>query len=607
MTVRDNQSRHENPREEPSGRTAEPARAPDGEGARTPRTAVTGPATLTQIDGLAALKQISEPGTAATRTDASPFAEQRQPRFLPASQAGRRLPYTGPATTGQLTALKYLQHVASEQESAVDVNLVTRRWLLLVVLAVQAALSLRLVWSNTAFQDEGLYLWAGHLEWGHWLHGTPLPPFADYFSGAPVLYPPLGALANHFGGLAGARLLSLGFMLIASVLLHGTTRRLFDRGAANFATLLFAVLGSTQFLGAFATYDAMALMLIALSAWLVVIAGNRMGLSRILLLVLAGSVTALSDATKYAAALWTPVVIILAVLVVWRRSGRRAGVVAGVTYFLGVAVPIAIGLRLGGSAYWIGITTTTLTRQHGDSPAIAVLYTSLGWVAVVLVMAVMGAIIISGRRSALESAIAWLFVCAVLLAPLEQARIGVFTSLFKHVAYGGWFGCVVAGFALAAFIRSVPPAKAARGIAASAAIAGLAVVTGVLLASSKYQGWPTSTSLVRYLRPISGNGTILAEELPVLEYYLPNVRWEDWKGLNVGDSLNDFKTDINTGSYSIIVFAYVETADLDLKLRQVMAQSGHYKLARTFAIPNARALGQYTRYEVWRRVPAASA
>jgi hypothetical protein len=49
------------------------------------------------------------------------------------------------------------------------------RWPLVAVLVVQAGLSLRLVWSNTAFEDEALYLWAGHLEWAHWLHGTPIP------------------------------------------------------------------------------------------------------------------------------------------------------------------------------------------------------------------------------------------------------------------------------------------------------------------------------------------------------------------------------------------------------------------------------------------------
>ena len=67
------------------------------------------------------------------------------------------------------------------------------------------------------------YLWAGHLEWAHWLHGTPLPPFPAYFSGAPVIYPPLGALADSVGGLAGARILSLVFMLGATALLWATT------------------------------------------------------------------------------------------------------------------------------------------------------------------------------------------------------------------------------------------------------------------------------------------------------------------------------------------------------------------------------------------------
>ena len=89
---------------------------------------------------------------------------------------------------------------------------VPRSWPLLPVLVVQAVLSLRLVRADTAFQDEALYLWAGHLQWAHWLHGTVIPPFAYYFAGAPVIYPPLGALADSVGDLAGARMLSLVFI-----------------------------------------------------------------------------------------------------------------------------------------------------------------------------------------------------------------------------------------------------------------------------------------------------------------------------------------------------------------------------------------------------------
>ena len=113
------------------------------------------------------------------------------------------------------------------------------------ILAIQAGLSLRLVWSNTAYQDEALYLWAGHLEWAHWLHGGAVPDFASYFSGAPVIYPPLGAVASSIGGLATARILSLGCMLAATVLLYAVTGHLFGRRAAIASSVAFAAIGPT--------------------------------------------------------------------------------------------------------------------------------------------------------------------------------------------------------------------------------------------------------------------------------------------------------------------------------------------------------------------------
>ena len=120
------------------------------------------------------------------------------------------------------------------------------------MLAVQAALSLRLAWSNTASQNEATALWAGHLIWSHWLHGATVPPFQAYLPGAPVIYPPLGALADHLAGLAGARLLSLAMMLGVTVLLWSTAARLFGRRAAVFGAALFAILGPVLQLGVLA-------------------------------------------------------------------------------------------------------------------------------------------------------------------------------------------------------------------------------------------------------------------------------------------------------------------------------------------------------------------
>src|SRR5215471_18676126 len=182
---------------------------------------------------------------------------------------------------------------------------------LLCILAVQAALSLRLVWSNTAFMDEALYLWAGHVEIAHLLYGSVIPAFPTYFSGAPVIYPVLGAIADAYGGLALARLLSLAFMLASTTLLYSVTGRLFGRRAAIGAAAVFAVLGPVQVLGAFATFDAMSVFLLALATWLVT---RARGPSSELLLVAAGLVMALADAAKYASALWNPVIIALAAL-----------------------------------------------------------------------------------------------------------------------------------------------------------------------------------------------------------------------------------------------------------------------------------------------------
>lgn len=104
--------------------------------------------------------------------------------------------------------------------------------LLLVILLVQAALSLRL--ANAAFEDEALYVYAGHVEIGHLFYGQiEYGGFGSYFSGAPTLYPVLAAAVDSLFGLAGVRAMSLLFMLVATACLYGLTRRLFNERAAR--------------------------------------------------------------------------------------------------------------------------------------------------------------------------------------------------------------------------------------------------------------------------------------------------------------------------------------------------------------------------------------
>ena len=111
------------------------------------------------------------------------------------------------------------------------------------------------------------------------MHGTQIPAYQTWFSGAPVIYPPVGAIADSLGGLAAARLLSLVFMLGVTSFVWGTaTRLLADERAAFFAAALFAVLAPTLHLGSYATYDAPALLLLAAATWCAAgVRGRRAG------------------------------------------------------------------------------------------------------------------------------------------------------------------------------------------------------------------------------------------------------------------------------------------------------------------------------------------
>src|SRR5262249_37330865 len=145
---------------------------------------------------------------------------------------------------------------------------------LLAILAVQVVLSVRLLRNVGASGDESLYIYAGHQEVYTLFHGGGSPYYEDWFSGSPVIYPLLAAMADHLGGLMLVREMSMAFMLMTTVLVYATTRRLCGYWPAVTAAALFTVLGITQGLGVLATYDAMSLALIAFAAYCAVRAGD---------------------------------------------------------------------------------------------------------------------------------------------------------------------------------------------------------------------------------------------------------------------------------------------------------------------------------------------
>ena len=468
-----------------------------------------------------------------------------------------------------------------------------------MVLVAQAALSLRLTWTDTAFQDEALYLRAGHLEWAHWTRHAPLPDFPAYFSGAPVAYPPLGALADSAGGLTAARLLSLACMLGVTGLLWAATARLYGRRAALLATGLFATLTGTQFLGSLATFDAPALLLLALAAWLGVrAAGSVHPLARTGLLVAAGLALAAADVTKYAAALFTPVVIAVLALAAWRQRPGWAWLGSAATTLAVWVALVAVAVAAGGPDYAHGLTTTTLARPVAATPAATPVTTVLKdgyvWTSLILVLAVLG-VWLSARSRERARILPAVLLAAALLAPAEQARLHTEVSLQKHVVFGAWFAAMAAGYGLARLSR------VDRGYG-WAVVMALPIAAATLFGSMGqahflHRDWPDSTALIRVLRPAvqAHPGSYLAEDDDVAAYYLRGqVRWQDWSGtyyFRYGDEpagAASYAAAVAQHRFALIILDYGDTAAADRQITADLRRTGGY-----------RVLAQAGRFTVW--------
>jgi hypothetical protein len=497
--------------------------------------------------------------------------------------------------------------------------------LLLVVLAVQAGLSVRLVRADTAYDDEAMSLWAGHLEWAHWLRGTPIPPFPKYFSGAPVIYPPLGALADSLGGLAAARVLSLLFMLGATALLWGTTGRLYGQRAALFAAALFAVLGPTLHLGAFATDDALRLVLVALAAWCVVRAGDRgRGTGW---MVAAGTALAVANAAAYSSVVFDLVVLALALLTAWPSGGRLAARRC-VTLLITVIVLLAAGVLIGGSAYLGGFDRTTLAPAPSVSPPLSVLAHSASWAGLIVVLAACAVIISwASRQGWAQTSLLAVFAAAVVLGPLEQARQHALASLNEHVGLGAWFGAIAAGYAVDRFIAAAPAGRAQAVTGGACVVALIFPVTlGASQSWALATDWPNATSFIAILRPLAdhGSGHLLVEDPSVARYYLPaGSQWQRWSstrniilpsGISTGGpastaSVADvgnagvFAEFITHGYFSYVALNFADTTALDNRLADQLHRDPRYRIIAVVPYGTEVApVGQGT-YVIWRYEP----
>jgi len=406
---------------------------------------------------------------------------------------------------------------------------------LALILAAQALLTMRLSTGAFASGDEGRYIYAGHqLIYELW-HGGGSPYYETFFSGAPVIYPVLAAMADHIGGLVAVRLMSLVFMMTATTTLFLTTRRLFGYLPAVVASTIFAGIGLTQGLGALATYDAMAIMLVTIAAYCAVRTGDAEKHAAAWLLSVP-LMLLLANATKYVTVMFDPVVITLAAVQVsaagWRRALKRIMALG-----LATSALLVLMLFLGGSAYLNGVLFSTLARSGGASPVFVgtvlsdkkIISESWTWIGLPVAASAAAVLLTALRRSWKDCVYSAQFLLAGCLVTIGNLRLHTDESMYKHDDLAAWFACIGAGSAVAVLSREGN--RFTKGAVAIIAIAG-AVLSGVhysQTAASTYQAGGNDTTLLvaatlrPYLEKPNGRYLIggLANEQTI---YLDHVR-----------------------------------------------------------------------------------
>jgi hypothetical protein len=358
-------------------------------------------------------------------------------------------------------------------------------WLLLICTS-QVALAMRPGQVATPFEDEALYVFMGHRMIQHLIHGAFLHEHPGaFFSGAPGLYPVLAAMGDSIGGLQGARTVSLGFALLATIGVFGLGQQLFGKLAGLLAAFTFTLCGSVIYQSGFATFDSTMLALVAMAAWLAVFSAKNDGL---MWAPVVSGLLALAFLVKYAGAVYAPVVTILAVGVGYRRF--RGKVLRRALFLMAGAMVMAYFIiALWGQSLILGIQTTTTSRTIIDPSSKAHLIEQvLNWVGPWLALAFIGGLIRLRRHLAV---VLTLFFGAII-GPAQHIRLGESTSLSKHVAFGMIFAAPLIGDLLGRSIRRLPLV----GIPATATVLAALCLLGLHHSSMFRTSWVPDDNLL---------------------------------------------------------------------------------------------------------------
>ncbi|MGO8950589.1 MAG: glycosyltransferase family 39 protein [Ktedonobacterales bacterium] len=507
-------------------------------------------------------------------------------------------------------------HLMTRQRSAMQ-NLASTVPLRLILLA-QAAISI-IALRNTAFLDEASYIYAGE----QLLQGkATVGQYATYFSGYPDFYPAIAGLLNQLGGLELVRLFSTACMLFVTSCVFLVTERLYNRTSAYAAAALFAFTGPTLFLSHLATFDALALMLLAMATTLAVsVASARdnqlaMGMSLFIAVLLV-----LAVAAKYAALLWVPFVIaILAVQSIGQQGWRRGWYYPIVT-IAGIAAIRWCAMPLITNDVSQGITSTTTNRTAMiPKPPAVLLATILQAGSLIWVLCLLGLLLIPRR----QRLVSLLLLIASLAAPVYHLQSGESTSLYKHMSFALFFAAPVAGTAVGVVMKRIsvwwstyrllPLAGALGCVALLVALLAHILTLSIGSAQRQYASWPSTSQLAVTMAPLLSSKHVrcLCEDAEVLEYELSATttaaqytgpyyfEYQVGKQALFGDAA--YTAAIDAGYFDVIELNFYDPV---ANVAVAAIQSGHAQYRRVAKIPQNNAANIY--YMVWTKVVQLSA
>jgi hypothetical protein len=387
---------------------------------------------------------------------------------------------------------------------------------------------------------------------------------------------------------------------------------------------LWAFLGPTLKLGAFATFDPMSLFLVALSVWCAVRASERRDFTR--WIVASAAALVMANAAAYSSAIFDPVVVAVALLSGWDEHAVKLAKMRAAALAAYVTSVLILLIDAGRGSYWAGISDTVLSRASGTTPAVLVLTAVWKWMAPVAVVAVAGLLICAvAERSRSRQALLVVLVGALLLVPVEQARIHTITSLDKHADIGAWFAAIAAGYAASEFSRL---GLSARTGALAAAVCAAALAFPAVRGYSQSQelfAWPNSQPFVNAFRPLAArtNGPLLVEAPSPVRYYMGStVQWERWSstwaitlpsGKSIGSSNGGVTSPgvpgiyidrIDDGYFALVALNATTTPKLDAEITDAMVQSHRYRLVASVPYDASYYAGYYA---IWERISARSA